>query len=330
MTRWVQGSGLLGLAAAGLTACLGGGGPALAAEVDPVALLWNAPGGCPAADAVHDQVEKTLGLAPADLAPVAAVVTVSRGVGRWQANMTLHAHGERTEREYEAESCDALAAATTLIVALAAEGREHEAPTGTGPPSSLRRDGDRAAQGSEPTWTGSTYVLQFAALIDRGTMPDAPRPAVEADVARRWSAAIWRLRLSGGTTFFLPADAATVGYPGVGRYWALDLTARGCATAALGAFELGPCVGAELVAMHGSHIAGTGTSSTQLWVSPVASVVVGVAISPRAVLFARADAAIPDTRRTFWGSNAVGSVSEEHTVAAFALRGVAGAELRFY
>ena len=83
--------------------------PARAAELDPVALVWTAPAGCPTENAVHDDVEKTLGLSVHELASVAAVVTVVRRVGRWQADMVLHSRGERSERTFDAESCDALA-----------------------------------------------------------------------------------------------------------------------------------------------------------------------------------------------------------------------------
>ena len=81
--------------------------------------------------------------------------------------------------------------------------------------------------------------------------------------------------------------------------------------------------------MHGMHVFATGTSSTQYWLSPTLSALVAVKVGPGMTLFVRADGVVPTTQRTFWGSDN-GILQIEYTVPSVALRGLAGAEIRFF
>src|SRR5262245_61822534 len=110
-----------------------GGARVSAATDERVALIWNAPAGCPSSQAIHDDVEKSLAGSLKDVAPVAAAVSVfapapSPSSDRWRASLVVHSHGKRAERQFEGESCAALASAAALIIALAAEGTDDGAP----------------------------------------------------------------------------------------------------------------------------------------------------------------------------------------------------------
>jgi len=335
MTRAAQRTGLVGAFAAGLVAWLAGSGRPRAAEVDPVALLWTAPPACPSSDTVHDQVEKTLGVSLKDLAPVAAVVTVAQGAGSWQAHMTLHSHGQRAERQFEAESCDALAAATVLIVALAAEGA-NEPPPGqsaarSGATPRTNRENPVVASQAPPVWTASSYVLHVGATFDDGTMPYSFAPGLEASAGRSWDASFWRLRLLGGASyFFTQTGGSGVNDTFLGDYWLLSFAARACATAVLRAWEIGPCVGGEFVYMHGDHVGRTSVGDSQYWLSPLGGLTTAFTIDSRVALFARIEVVFPTTLRTFMGAPNGLSLNAVYTIPPNAIRTVAGVELRFF
>ena len=324
--------GWLAVALGGLVHLFYAGGAARAAEPDPVALLWAAPAGCPTADAVHEQTEKALGATVKQLGSVAAVVTVAQGVGRWQANLTLHSHGKRSERTYEAESCGALAEATALIVALAAEGEDAAVPAGAssapphqGPESPLLR--------TEPRWTRSSRLLQIGLTFDKGTLPYSFAPGIEGSAGLSWDASLWRLRLLGGASYFLPEDGTTAfGSPGeLGRYWLATFALRGCATAVLGSFEMGPCVGGEFAVIHGSDVGSTGASDSQYWVSPIGAIMLEVRLTSSVALLGRTDLAFPTTLRTVMGGSAPGgSPIPIYDIPSHAVRAVAAIELRFF
>jgi hypothetical protein len=334
--------------AAGIVAALAASGLGharlRAAGAEPVAVIWNAPTGCPTAQAIHDEVEKTLGGSLKELAPVAAAVSVLEAAGgRWQASLVVHSHGKRAERQFEAESCEALAAAAGLIIALAAEGGDDGPPPRPAPevrppaPERLAAPAIAPSISSGPArlasaWNRSGEFLQLGGLVDGGTMPSTPSVGLEAALGESWNTALWRLRVSAGAGFFLPqapSSPLSQGTP-AGQYWVLSFSARGCLTAALARFEIGPCLGGELVAMRATSIGGTAAQSTQYWPSPMGSLVATLAFASNAVLFARTDIAFPGTRRTFLSDEPNGIHAEIYRVDAHAVRGAMGVELRFF
>jgi hypothetical protein len=325
---------VVGVAVSIATAGLGSGRIAVA-EVEPVALIWNAPPTCPNAQTVHDQVERSLGASPKELASVAAVVNVLQASdGLWRASLVVHSHGKGAERRFEAESCPALASAAALIIALAAEGADEPAPVPAAPERRVPegRDGLSIAAGPSaatpaPGWNPSGPSFLVGVLIDGHTMPSEPAIGVEVAAGQSWNASLWRLRLLGTGTFFLPEDLpqANFGFPS-GDYWMLSFGGRGCLTAVLSRWEVGSCLGGELAVMRGTNIGQTPAHSTQYWASPLGSAVVAVTILPDVVVFARADVVIPSTRRSF----AADGGGEIYKVPAVAARGAVGIELRFF
>jgi len=322
---------VLALAAAALRAPA-----ASASEPDPVALLWNAPVGCSSAEAVQEQVEKSLSGSERELVPVAAVVDVAPGSpGRWRAKLTLHSRGERTERQFEAESCDGLSAAAALIVALAAEGPAGAPAEVAGAQQPiLRPDGQVLTMTSAariPGWSRLGLVTQVNLALDNGTLPRNSEPGLEVSVGGIWTSELWRLRLLGRAGYFLPQDNfAAPGYESLGRYWLLSVSVRECLTVALLRFEFGPCLGGEAIAMHGSSIGGGAASSTQYWLAPVGAVLAAFAISPGLVVFAQGEISVPGTRRTFMGDATPGFFNPVYTVGSLAVRAAAGFELHFF
>jgi len=321
------------LVAAGFLASLAGAQRAQAADLDRVALVWTAPADCPSADTVHHQVEEIVGDTATDLAPVAAVVTVARGIGTWQASLVLQAHGQRSERQYDAESCGALGAAMALIVALAAEGMEPPPPSTTGEAAVQRGSREQPrAPGAPPFWVASSVLVHLGATFDDGTMPYSFAPGIEVTAGRMLEASFWRLRFLGGGSYYFTQTGG--GGPSdwyLGTYWLLSFAARACATATMGRFELGPCLGAEFVFMHGDNVGGSQVGDSQYWLSPLVGLLASFTVTSRLGFFGRADVAFPTTMRTFMGRPAFpGGNNPIYDVPPNATRVVAGVELRFF
>jgi hypothetical protein len=341
-----------GRIAAGVVAAMaawGIWGVRVAAAADQrVALIWNAPAGCPTTQAVQDELDRILAGSPKDVAPVAAAVNVlapsraavtpSPSNDRWRASLMVHSHGKRAERQFDAESCEALAAAATLIIALAAEGVDESTPAqpaGAIPPPARPADNVIGAQPAKPEagWNSVGQHLVLGSVLDTGTMPGHPALGFEAAAAQIWTAGIWRLQMMAGASFFVPQDLGNpmeYGKPS-GRYWMVSFSGRACLTTVVSRFEIGPCLGAELPIMHGSKLFDLpSTDTTQYWLSALGSAMAALTVSSRVVLFARADIIAPSTQRAFVMTDPVsGGKSDAYKIPSYALRGAMGLELRF-
>lgn len=294
-----------------------------AAQAKPIMVIWQAPPECPTAERVETEVEENLARSGAVLVPVVAVVSVvGPTAGRWQASLLFQAGYTRAERRFEAESCEAIAAAAALIITLWVEGGP-DAP----PPPAAARDSEKPAldPGLAPEIApgGTPFVLMLDGLLDWGTMPDPPGGGMEAMGGPIWTLSGWRLRVLGGLGFFPNRRTPLMYLINQANFRLFDFTGRGCATVVSGQFEIGPCAGVELAIMDGS---GTQLqASTQPWLSLLGSGLASWSISPSVAVFGRADVVLPTTRTTFLDSNAQGDTI--YKVPAVAVRGALGLEL---
>jgi hypothetical protein len=307
----------------------------------PLTLTWNAGPGCPTADQVAAEVAQNLTEPSTALGPFVAVVDVDGAVGqRWRASLLFQAGDTRAQRRFEAESCEAIASAASLIIALWAEGGADASPSvKAGPAPAVRQQPDtaeeppaisRAPVASWPTRVAAKYVgwgLMANGLVDVHTMPSTPAGGLEVAGGPVWDKAPLRLRALGGLSFF-PSQQVTTPYGLPGALELFSASTRGCADVVLGAVELGPCLGGELDAMHGSGQSYS-VSSTQLWISLLGAAMVSWRISPTVALFGRAEAVLPTTRRRFNVMNGAG-VEEGYKVPEIAGRGAFGLEMRFW
>ena len=309
-----------------------GGTRSASAQGERVPLSWSAPSGCPAAAAVLAEVKRNLADSGEARAPFVAVASVDRPVeGMWHARLRVEARGGTVERQFDAESCEAIASAAALIIALSA-GPGGDAPPPE-PPQGATISGEArsgAAQSGrappEDHWRLSQLSVMVNAVIDGGTMPGNPAAGVEAAAGPLWTAPGWRLRLLAGAGFF-PTQQMTY-LQGDVDIWLLTVSGRGCVAAAPARFEIGLCVGGELSAMHSAdpHTSRAVKEGTQYWVSPVGSAMASWRVSSRGAIFGRAEVAVPGTRRTFQTSDN----ADLYRVRAVAARGALGLELRFF
>src|SRR5450631_8914 len=284
------------------------------AQIRPLVVIWQAPPECPTAAHVQAEVEGNLAHSAARPVPVLALVSVRAPTGgRWQASLLFQAGYTRAERRFEAESCEAIASAAALIIALWANGGPDALPV------DQASDKPRIAPGVDPDRT--RFVLMLNGILDWGTMPDPPGGGMEAAGGPIWTVPGWRLRALAGLSFFPNRRTPlTVGIDQA-DFQLFNLSGRGCLTITRDRFELGPCAGVELAIMHGSGT--TLQDSTQLWLSLLGSALASWSISPAVAVFGRVEVVVPTTQKSFATGNVV------YAVPDVAVRGALGLELRF-
>ncbi len=315
-------------ASALLAAMVLGGARVGAAHAEPMALTWHAPPGCPTAAAVAASVKRNLATAGPELAPFVAVVGV-RGptAGRWQASMLFQSGDIRAERQFDAESCEALAGAAAFIIALWAEGGAGAPPnTATAAPArpvQQSENSEALAQRRATSPGPQGLVLMLDGLLDWGTMPDPPGGGMEAAGGRLWTVQGWHLRALVGLGFFPTRRTPDTGVAQA-NFRLYEASGRGCLTVAVARLEVGPCAGVALAIMDGFGTAFR--ASTQPWISLLGSALVSWQISPDVDVFGRADLVVPTTRTSF---SSAAYMEEIYRVPALAERGALGLALHF-
>jgi len=201
-------------------ALAGAGEPA---SVPTVQLDWVAPAECPSVDDVVAMAERNIAT---EGRGVHADAQVRRAQSGYRLRLTLHGNGEAHVREVDAESCQAVAEAAALLVAVASESRgaqpavdasevQPDAPAFVPPPPESNAD-DSPAQ-------SETAVEATAAPREDAARPSPPTPKRD----RRLSGLV---RLDGMLQLLrlLPGATAGVGLSGGirGRRWRAEARAR--------------------------------------------------------------------------------------------------------
>lgn len=226
-----------------------------AQAIPAVDVAWLAPEGCPTASAVQTQIDALLGAAAAARAveDLAVRAVVEQGT-RWLVTIETRRAGSSGHRSLEAATCQGLADATALIVALmidpAAVAARTEKPPREPPPAASPPPVAAPTPVSVPR---STFGLVGLAGVGHvGVVPAVDvAPALVLGLRRpSWRA---ELRLAYGLRRVRSEPLAEAGDAyGEFRFHAAALT--GCYTLARGPFELGPCAVAEAGVVHGQGI----------------------------------------------------------------------------
>jgi hypothetical protein len=320
----------IGLVAALTVAAPSAGAHDAAAE--PIALSWSAPPGCPSRDAVLREIARSPRVLSAAHALVSARARVSLDDrGRWNAELEVSAGVAHNTRMLEAESCEAIAQATALIVELAVE-REtpNESPvaSGTPPPEAPKLPASAAAPRSSASWQ---LAAGASATLDVGTLP-APAPGIEGAVGTAMTNGRMRLRLLlGGTLLAEQASRITAadGSAG-GRFAMLGAWGRVCGAFVLGRFDIGPCVGVEIDRVSGVAVgAATPVAGARAWGAAFASALGSWMVVRGFALLLRVDGVVPFARPMFVLQGSGGDIVV-HRPDPIALRGTLGFEVRFF
>ena len=300
----------------------------------PVDLTWNAPAECPARDAVVDEVARVLSASREKRVPVTARAEVSRDGGRWHAVLSVSTRDAQGERILEAESCPAIASATAVIVAIAVEGGMPEPVSPQAPlPEKPRQSAPERMQQH-----ASQLIVGAAAVIDANTWP-LPAAGVEGTLGLDQSWSIWRVRAIATGSFFPRQDSKPIGgteAPGeYGRFELAAAAVRACGSIVRGAFDVGPCLGAEIDVMTGTGASmgpAQPTRNLGAWASALGSVLASWSFLRHAAIFLRADAFYAPLPPQF-GVYSAGPSRNPIDVYApphIGARGALGVEARFF
>jgi hypothetical protein len=220
-----------------------------------VTLEWVAPEECPDAAHVEREVERLLADVSTGGGPYLQARAEVHGdeSGVWHVDLRTTGPEGPGLRTVTAESCQALADATALILALAVDPervaandstRSSASQTPPPPPSENAAAGPKSTVPPPTTSPRAVRVAVVAsALLDIGSLPTAA-PGVAATLTVG-PGAFPPLRFEIGAGVFLD-EAATRPLERSGTFSLRTFDANGCLVAPAGRLEIGGCAGAEL------------------------------------------------------------------------------------
>jgi len=305
------------------------------------AFAWRAPEGCPSASTVGGEIDNLLG-GPAvtharDSLRVQA--TVEHGA-QWLVTLETESKTASGHRTIEAATCQGLANATALIVALmidpdAVAARSGQAqvdhpppapPTSPAPPSAAALIPPPARTAPVASDARATSVLVGAAAA--GNAGVLPSPDVGASISVGVARPGWRAlaRVAYGPRQ-VQSDTLTDPPGAYGRFSFLAGTLAGCLRFVQPRFELGPCASLELGAVRGQGVGATQTTSnTAPWFGLGAGAFVAIRANAWLYFPIHADAVLPVWRPNYVFQNVPAPIFQAWSVG---LRLTAGVELRF-
>lgn len=284
--------------------------PPVDAQTDAgLALAWTAPEGCPSQTEVEAEIDRLLGSSASSRSQrrfrVRAKVT--REVA-WQVVLDTSSDESNGHRTLEAASCEGLANATALIVALMIDPAAATAPREPPKSESQARPPTDATVPPPPSpapatvqraGRASTLLVGAVASGNAGVLPS---PDLEVAGAVGVVGQRWRVELRGAYGLRPVESDALAATPGAhGEFQARFLgTLTGCLTTSPARTELGACLSIEGGLIHGR---GVGASTTEEKSQPWFGVGGGAFFAPRAgrhlAFPVHVDAIVPLWRPTY-------------------------------
>jgi hypothetical protein len=297
--------------------------PAAAQPSTHLALAWNAPAGCPTEADVQARVASLLGgeAATSGVADVRATGQIVRSGAAYRLQLSMSAGSLSSSRVLEAGSCDELAGAAAISLALLARSGTAEPPlagtnlTGdaSAPPAEAARPAEpRPAVSAPPAPTEqdearrpaevSPRALHFVlhaplALVGRGTLPSLG-VGLGAAAGLRWRS----LRVLAGAELWKEQEREQLG--AVARFTLQSARLDACLTQAFGLLDLGPCAGVAGERLVGQGLASStfaARSARSLWLSGTGGVLASLQVPGTTFwrIVAHATVRVPSTRTRF-------------------------------
>jgi hypothetical protein len=321
-----------------------------AADLD---LAWSAPKECPSADSVRAattrMTSKARGADP-KATPLEAEARVEHA-DRWRVTLRTKRGSVTGERRIEASTCEALADATAVVLALAlvapgdapeavpavpaAAAAPAEAPPASAPraepttderprasePSAAPPAREAPSPGSDRLMAEHDLAVGAALAGDAATLP---APTMGGAAAIAWTPG--RLRLEAGGAFYAGQSRTTDQSPAGADLRLLVAGARGCWAVVRSVVEIAPCAGSDLNVLTAKGFGAPENYDTSAaWASGSAGALLRVPVASWLALRGQADFVVPFARPRFVveGEGAI------HRPAPSGLRGALGAELLF-
>ena len=318
---------LLGLGTALTLAVLGNARSVRASEAGAFTFSWQAPAGCPSRDELRAEIARLLGgdIRVPQGGDIKAHAVVAHGQ-TWVLFMETELAGRPGRRSIEAASCQDLADATALIIALmidpeavAAHATQPRpvAPPPPTPPAPAPQKKPRTIQ----------YLVGIHAAGSQGTLPSLD---VGLGGGIGLAGRLWRVELR--ATYGLRRDQHAAAPPPApaDSYGQFNFTAAalvGCFNLGREGLAFGPCADAELgvVSAKGVNVSQSLPADTA-WLALGAGVYAAVSLGPHFSLPLHLDVLAPLRRSEFVVKNLPGRVFQAPAVGG---RIGAGIELHF-
>jgi hypothetical protein len=315
--------------------------------LNPIDLEWNAPAECPSRDAVLEDAARVVAKPPEPRSHATVRADVTRDPrGQWHAALSVDADGAHSERVLDAESCQEIARAAALIVAIVVEGKEPaqaQNPHLAAPASPAPVAPARPAVSGRPQ-SPSAFVVSVAGVVDWGLLPSAA-PGGELNLGWEHRAKAIRVRAAAGASLFGEQSADVPSQPSEGgRFKAVAASARGCASIVIdeggasrppsNSLDVGLCLGVEVDTVSAT---GFGPSSagfephsrTQTWDSVLPSIIASYDTSRHVAIVVRADGVLPIRAPPFGVRDSEGNDISLHRPGA-GIRIALGVETQFF
>jgi hypothetical protein len=268
-----------------------------------LSLTWDAPVDCPTRDEIHARVDALLGgdASASSVADVEASGRVERVGNGFRLELSLAAGDRPSRREFRAGTCDELAGAAAIAIALLARSgtvsadsstgtagssttspsREGDAPKAAAKPPSPEPGPKAASPPEDDSGDGAGRSARLHVLVDAplavvgwGSLPSTGL-GVGAAVGVRWKA----LRIVAGGELW---RTQTLEQSGLEMRFGLQSgRAEACLTQDVSGVEIGPCAGVALSRLSGEGIPSEifdARSSSTLWVSGTGGLMAAVPI----------------------------------------------------
>ncbi len=303
-------------------------------EIPGVSIHWVAPATCPAADELGARVRRLLPgdaavVSPADRLAADGTVEWVNGQYRLKLSVGRERQPARVVRVFESDSCESLAGAAAVTLALLVRRARAEAHPGavalespsTPPGSKPSSDPQTSAKGppspapvapiAPPPAAregGGANSTNPSVSAPRSVALEGPLVAVDQGVLPSWAYGLGfgigfrtrRIRVMLTGVLWLPQDSSA-GSPYVGRYERLSGGLSGCYGWPVGPFDIGPCLKVTLedVTANGTGPDVVGASAHTTWLTMGLGARAAWSVRRWGALFLRPSLAFTTSRPTF-------------------------------
>jgi hypothetical protein len=225
----------------------------------PLDFTWTAPEACPTREAVIAELNRAVDAGGKELPPLTAQATVQQDGTAWRLELFTEMDGRRGSRVLQADSCEGLARAATLVLALTlgeglARRQQAEAEAKAAPPPKPPEPPPAPPAEPTPATRSATTALAWAALSG-GTDPLGELgPGLALGLA--WQPSLLQLGVRLGAT--LPRSSAFEGSANQVKAFSFNADLAICLAPTLEPFQLLGCLNAGFVALQAK---GQGTAA---------------------------------------------------------------------
>jgi hypothetical protein len=225
---------------------------------------WTAPEGCPTREQVVAELNKAVDAGGKQLPPLTASAMVQQDGPTWRLELFTEMDGRRGTRVLQADSCDGLARAATLVLALTlgeglARRQQEEIAAKAAPPPPPKPEPPPPPPRVEPALEQSSYMLGWAAVA-AGTDPLGKLgPALVLGIA--WQPSLLQIGLRLEAT--LPRSSPFAATTSTVQSFTFNAELAACAAPTLPPLQLLACANGGVVALQ-AKARGTAQDSNAL------------------------------------------------------------------